>query len=131
MPVTTNKPPATKPAEPTPPAPDPTPPAPDPTPAPAKDPRAKNLEVLDPAREAELELLRREKDRLVELIGSADVDELVMLRAEVASLSQVAARSGRLTGPKHMSEGVREEVERVGYSNDPFTGRPVTREDLP
>ncbi len=54
-----------------------------------------------------------------------------MLRAEVDGLKQVAARAGVLTGLKHMSEGTREEIERLGYSTDPMTGRVLTAADLP
>lgn len=86
------------------------------------------------ARAIEVANLRTERDRLRKQLAAAKVteqNELIMLRAEVAGLSAAAARAGLGVGPKHMSEGVREEVERVGYSVDPWTNEVVTRDDLP
>lgn len=92
-----------------------------------------NLPAADhPARRAEIERLTKERDALVRaLSGVADVDELVTLNAEVQALKTVAARAGITARPRHMSEGTREEIERVGFSTDPLTNRVLSREDLP
>lgn len=87
--------------------------------------------VPDPVREAELAALRAERDELRERLSGGKADELAMLRAEVHALAQAAARAGMTVGPKHMSEGVRDELERVGHAVDPFTGAKLTRADLP
>jgi hypothetical protein len=86
-----------------------------------------------PARTIEIERLTKERDKLRKALDEAGgaVDELVTLHAEVQALKTVAARFGISARPRHMSEGVREEIERVGFSTDPHTNRVLTREDLP
>ena len=90
-----------------------------------------STEPSDIARSIELTNLRRERDNLRELFDGEPVDELVMLRAEVSALKQAAARAGLTSRPRNMSEGVREEIERVGYSVDPSSGVQLTSDDLP
>ena len=44
----------------------------------------------------------------------------------------VKAEPAKPQGPSFgMSEGTREELERTGQATDPFTGRKLTRADLP
>jgi carbamate kinase len=91
------------------------------------------LDPDDPARQAEIGELQRRKKLALEQLSRADAaaDDLVILRSEVHALEQAAARAGQTIGPKYMSEGTREEIERQGWSTDPFTGRKLTRDDLP
>lgn len=85
--------------------------------------------IADLAREIELQQLRAERDKLRDQLG--DADDLAMVRAEVAALKSAAARAGVVVGPRHMAEGTREELERVGYATDPWNGKPLTKADLP
>lgn len=78
--------------------------------------------VADAARKAESERLRKERDELRERLDGAGADDLVMLRAEVDALRQAAAKAGAHGQPKHMSEGVRQDLEMHGYAVDPATG---------
>lgn len=89
------------------------------------------VDLQHPARLAELARLRAERSKLRDQLDGATVDELLLLRAEVDALKQVAARAGALTPLRHMTEGTREEIERLGYSTDPNTGAVLTRDDLP
>lgn len=63
--------------------------------------------------------------------------ELEQARAELANL-RTAAMTGfgdkpRVAPPPKfgMSEGVRQEIELTGQATDPYTGKKLTREDLP
>lgn len=90
-----------------------------------------NVPAADhPARIIELQQLRAERDKLREKLAGGP-DELILLRAEVQALKIAAARAGVTDKTRHMSEGVREELDRVGYATDPGTGALLTREDLP
>jgi hypothetical protein len=97
----------------------------------ATEKRSTAAAATDPVRDAEIAALRKERDELRERLRGGVADELAMLRAEVHALAQAAARAGLTVGPRHMSEGVREELERVGHAVDPFTGAKLTRADLP
>lgn len=97
----------------------------------ARDDLGGQLPADHPARQAMLAELRDARDTLRGKLGGADADELIMLRAEVQALSQAAARAGVFDRPRYMSEGVREEIERVGFAVDPTTGDTLTRDDLP
>jgi predicted deacetylase len=62
---------------------------------------------------------------------------LARIREELAALREQLAEAGFMSGPKApqapsfgMSEGTREELERLGKAVDPFTGKALTREDL-
>ena len=81
--------------------------------------------IAEAARAAEVEQLRKERDELRERLATAGrggVDELVMLRAETDALRQAAAKAGLAGSPKHMSEGVRQDLEMHGFAVDPGTG---------
>jgi hypothetical protein len=73
-------------------------------------------------RDNERAALTEERDTLRSALDGAGPDDLAMLRAEVGALREAAARAGVTAQPRHLSEGVREELERQGYASDPATG---------
>jgi hypothetical protein len=66
----------------------------------------------------------------------ADVERLAELKAELQELEDKLAEAGvvvpNVPQPPSfgMSEGTREELERIGKAVDPFTGAKLTRDDL-
>lgn len=82
--------------------------------------------LTEAVRNAELAALRKERDELRERLGGG-ADELVMLRAETDALRQAVARAGVPPRSGVLSEGVREELDRLGYAVDPGTGEALVR----
>jgi hypothetical protein len=77
-------------------------------------------------RRAEIAQLTKERDELRKKLGEAPT--LLMLRAEVEALRNVAARSGVTLGRQRMSAGVASDLELHGHAIDPANGDAYVRD---
>lgn len=74
----------------------------------------------------ELRLLREENARL-----RADLAEAKSKLADADNAGNAAANPRKPEEPSFgISEGTRDELERTGKATSPFTGKPLTRDDL-